>query len=937
LYCEWSDWTGFSGCTATCGVGIQFRKRLLAVTDQKPDNPVSSASTEKECEGELIDIHECPSLPQCDPCTPQDCSLGDWSDWSDPLCEGICTRSRTVATPSNDCGEPCHGSLNGTKPCEADCHSKDCKLGDWSGWTTCSSELAQKYHSRSVLEVGAYHGKACSSEALNESYSCLQGPDAPINCEFSAWAAWGMCSTTCGTGQQSRERTIAVKASKGGQACIGGMSSVQACTNAPCADDTESGLQDCQTGPWSIWHPCEQGQQVRTRQVIHPATSSGEACIADLRETQGCGEAAQTSQNCVFSVWGEWTECPASCGGAQSSRSRVIESHAKGDGLQCSGTMLETQPCGEDPCPGSPNTVCKYSDWSGWGACSRTCGEGFKERARNISEPALGGPDGCHGAVIEATACSGTCNVGVDCQWAQWSEWSDCVPAPTVCGIGYKSRNRSIAVMPALGGALCDPRHMEEMLPVTNCNGQPKCCIDGQWDDWLDWGGCSATCGAGTRKRARDIKVKETYCGKPAVGSAVDYDKCSAEPCVTDVDCEFGEWSDPTVCSAVCHGHQTVTREITKNSTGNGKPCEGTLTKAERCNPAEGQEEPFSCANKEHAATGVQDCVMDQWSDWSPCSATCEKGYSVRARQIQVNPQRGGKSCPPEIKEITSCNSGITCFPERENCVWEAWTNWSACDAFDKKTRSRGIAQHAANGGLDCEGEFRQIEGCDEGAGHCPTSWYNCSWGAWSTWTECSKTCGSGGARTRSRQLKVGNESVDAPHGGGSGVQFDCTQGFANWRIGWSKEMKTWCCKNNHVGCEAEQEPFNCNEGYNNWRAGWSNEMKQYCCHHHQKGCEADDASGTYSQQVWPANSGYASSQSASGSFVQKYEDVPFLEAKVRQAEAKRTKELQLSFALGSACLVILGLVARSGRLALVPRSADGATLPTYNAVPQHP
>eukprot|EP00930_Biecheleria_cincta_P001405 TRINITY_DN102545_c0_g1_i1.p1 TRINITY_DN102545_c0_g1~~TRINITY_DN102545_c0_g1_i1.p1 ORF type:complete len:1712 (-),score=248.63 TRINITY_DN102545_c0_g1_i1:118-5253(-) len=978
FWCVWTEWGNFSDCLTTCGVGIRIRKKKTVMTKEEPEHYLSRAASEKECDGEVLDVKECPDLPACDACTPQDCELSDWTDWSQPQCEGFCTRSRKVAKPHNKCGRPCEGSLNGTKPCTSDCQRKDCKLGAWTPWTNCSSNLGQKYQWREVLEEGANGGRACSTEALNLTGSCLAGPGAPVDCTLATWSEWGACSAECGQGQQSRSRAIAVQASKGGQACLGALSEVQGCEGKTACTDKPTGLVDCQLSPWSLWLQCEHNQQLRNRRIQHAAQAGGKACKGELQETRGCGETGQRDRNCVFSTWSDWTLCPKSCGGAQQHRSRIIEAHAKGEGLQCSGTMLDTQPCGEGSCPGAPSSECQYSDWSQWGACSKSCGEGFKERSRNITAPALAGTEGCKGAARESAACSGKCSAAVDCQWHDWSAWSPCVKAPSVCGVGYKRRNRSIAVMPALGGALCDPRHIEEVMPVANCGGQPECCIDGQWDDWQAWGPCTASCGTGSRKRIRAIKIKETYCGKPAVGSNVEYGKCSAKPCSADADCVFGAWSAPTHCSSPCHGHQILKREIAKNSTGKGNPCEGTLSMARMCNPAEGQAEPAVCANKESLAKGVLDCVMEDWSDWSGCSATCEKGYQQRARHVQVSPQRGGKSCPSSLKEIRSCNKGVTCFPERANCIWEAWTDWSGCDAFSKETRTRGIAQHAAEGGLDCNGDFRSIRGCENSSsGFCPTSWYNCSWSLWSVWSPCSKSCGRGGMSTRKRQLQVGKDAVPAPVAVKSGPPevlsdvpqyqeahdadkshsepFDCDAGVRNWKLGWSGKKKQYCCDHHQIGCqgnyEDEIEPFDCTESVTSWRTAWSDDMKIYCCKHHQVGCEEGSLSSSGSMDTYglPTELQTSGFQQASAPVATDFgaadvleqawdESLPSLQAKVREVEGQRMKELRTSFALGCACLVAVAFVGRIRRLpaSSLGGAVGGVELPQYNAVPQN-
>lgn len=925
-WCAWSEWTKFSACTKTCGAGNHVRQRTLAMTDKRPSSPLAVASSKKDCKGSVSDVQPC-DLPACEACAPKDCELSGWSEWSTPFCEGICTRHRRVAVPNNECGKPCEGTLKSTKPCEANCHDKDCVLGEWSSWSACASSLDNKYRSRQVLEPGAFNGKACSLNSLNETASCLTGPNAPVDCSFTEWKEWNECSHSCGNGQQSRSRAVATQASKGGKACLGSLKSLKRCKIRPCAEKS-IGI-DCSWEQWSEWQECDGSQQVRRREIIHPADAVGEPCQGVQVETKGCGKDVTLPSDCdaaVFSAWSEWSPCPKSCGGAQSSRSRIIKPHMHG-GLHCSGTLLETQPCGQVSCPNSPNTVCQYSQWSRWSQCSVSCGEGYKERSRTIALPALGGVEGCAGMLIQADQCtSPPCHDGVDCVWGNWNEWSDCVPAPTECGIGYKRRNRSIATMPSRSGALCDPKPFEEVMPVSGCRGQAMCCVDGEWHDWQDWGGCTASCGSGTRKRLRVNKTQESFCGKPPAGSSVEYEECSAQACEVDVDCEFGQWSTPSACSAACHGQQISSRSIARNSTGKGAPCVGAMERSVQCNPAEGEPTPFSCQDKSNHASGAQDCVMSQWSNWSPCSATCEKGYSVRARNIEVGPQRGGKSCPSGIKETQNCNPGIHCFEGRVNCVWEAWTAWTECDAFDKKTRTRGYARHAANGGLDCEGSFRDVTGCSKGGTEvCAVAWYNCSWSGWSRWSSCSATCGRGGARNRERQLKVtdisdpssshfsGNHQLNVPVSASppslASPVFDRPDETLNF------------------------DDFKCSDNVY-WRDRWPDTVRQYCCESEQL-CE--DSQLIYAEDAEDARPSSLSSQGdwveelsspLPDAVVRRY-DLALLKDKVLAAEAQHTRDLQLAFALGCFCLVA-GLVLSGAR-----SFSRTETLPRYDVVPQ--
>jgi len=90
---------------------------------------------------------------------------------------------------------------------------------------------------------------------------------------------------------------------------------------------------------------------------------------------------------------------------------------------------------------------------------------------------------------------------------------------------------------------------------------------------------------------------------------------------------------------------------------------------------------------------------------------------------------------------------------------------------------------------------------------------------------------------------------------------YDCNTGFANWKVGWSSPKKKWCCHHVGRGCEFRHDDdfdiqasgwgnspyqnvhgntgatYNCNDGFANWRAGWSPEKKDWCCSHTGRGC----------------------------------------------------------------------------------------------------
>lgn len=143
-----------------------------------------------------------------------------------------------------------------------------------------------------------------------------------------------------------------------------------------------------------------------------------------------------------------------------------------------------------------------------------------------------------------------------------------------------------------------------------------------------------------------------------------------------------------------------------------------------------------------------QTCHYSVWSSWSTCNQTdCSGGWQVRRRTLDG----GDFTCNAALSEIRACNS---C---RKDCKWSTWTEWSKCSAacgMGSRTRTRYIVQQSEYGGRVCSGNASEVTACK--LEDCSIA---CEWTTWSEWTPCSHQCG-GGVRSR-WITNQRNESMD--------------------------------------------------------------------------------------------------------------------------------------------------------------------------------
>ncbi|XP_063420752.1 endoprotease bli-4-like [Mytilus trossulus] len=129
------------------------------------------------------------------------------------------------------------------------------------------------------------------------------------------------------------------------------------------------------------------------------------------------------------------------------------------------------------------------------------------------------------------------------------------------------------------------------------------------------------------------------------------------------------------------------------------------------------------------------DGIWSGWSIWSQCTVTCGQGTQRRKRQC--NDQINARSCIGENSQISSCNT---------ECLREIQTA-NATNECPSMVRERCVEQCSTDS--DCSGR-RKNKCCFNGCGHtCEIS--TTFWNEWSTWSQCTVTCGQGTKMRRRR------------------------------------------------------------------------------------------------------------------------------------------------------------------------------------------
>ncbi|XP_019490993.1 PREDICTED: hemicentin-1 [Hipposideros armiger] len=330
---------------------------------------------------------------------------------------------------------------------------------------------------------------------------------------------------------------------------------------------------------WSAWRSCSvtcgRGIQKRSRLCNSPfPANGGKPCQGSDSEMRNCQHKLCPVDG-RWSEWSPWEECTRSCGHGNRTRTRTCNNpSAQHGGRPCEGSAVEIIMCNMRPCP----VHGAWSAWQPWGACSRSCGKGTQTRARlcNNPPPSFGGSY-CDGAETQMQVCNER-HCPVHGKWATWASWSTCTVS---CGGGARQRTRDCSdPIPQYGGNKCEGSDVQSDF----CNTDP-CPTHGNWSPWSGWGGCSRSCGGGQMRRYRTCdNPRPSHGGRACGGPDSQIQRCNADMC--PVDGSWGNWHSWGLCSASCGGGEKTRKRLCNNPEPfkSGRPCPGDSTQVSRCN-----------------------------------------------------------------------------------------------------------------------------------------------------------------------------------------------------------------------------------------------------------------------------------------------------------------------------------------------------------------
>ncbi|KAJ8945427.1 hypothetical protein NQ318_009883 [Aromia moschata] len=326
----------------------------------------------------------------------------------------------------------------------------------------------------------------------------------------------------------------------------------------------------------------------------------------------------------------------------------------------------------------------------------------------------------------------------------------------------------------------CDESFLTAQLDVSE-NTEDTTRMECSVTEYTDWSECSVTCGKGLRMRTREYrlpqKAKMFNCNRQLVSKEMcvaavpecengqNNEQSEEIPEIDSLDdntgiCSTSPWSPWSSCSSTCGvGFIMRTRRFL-DPMGRKKCPHVSIVEKEKCMGPE-------CGPGQVEVPDPM-CPTTDWSDWSPCSASCGKGVRMRTRLLLVEPGLQQKcSTRVELIQQAPCmdtpdctfdmaTAKVVCMQDSEPGPCQGYfSRWyfestkQMCLPFVyggcRGNRNNFLTAEECNEACSVvrdalSGRPPQIAASESLAGQ-PV---DCMVTEWSSWSRCSVTCGTG-------------------------------------------------------------------------------------------------------------------------------------------------------------------------------------------------
>ncbi|XP_037542046.1 thrombospondin type-1 domain-containing protein 7B [Nematolebias whitei] len=628
--------------------------------------------------------------------------------------------------------------------------SQDCHTSDWSSWGPCSktcrsSDLSPGYRLRSRVTTLIPQGGGKPCPVLEEKEACNIIGDLLLKCPRYMWRAteWGECRILPLLSQQDR-RQVNVSI-----LCGGGVQTRKTyCVQVP--DDSAPHHRKEVSRPVNA-HLCEGAEP--------------------LLAVQSCSIPCQN--HCLLSQWSLWSACLyENCKDPQGKKGDVVPS------THC----VNDPPPTEETCEVACSADCVVGSWFSWSACSHSCAtktaEGKQSRTRTVL--AIPGKEGKACPAAPALEEWRVCN-DHPCMVFYWqaSAWGPCLVNTSAdlngtslwnetCAVGVQSRKVSCMKMNA--GPVVSKRCLESSRPESVRPCLLPCTKDCIVTPFSEWTPCPSACltensTAATQSRYRTIIQMSTNGGQECPDTLYEERECDVVSACPVYRWRLHKW----------HSCTLVPDSVRRGLSGSGEACgNGLETRGVSCIGEKGEPAnmteclqwagPLQSQIRECRVACKDDCTLTAWSKFSDC-AGC--GSSQTRRRSLLGRSKKKERCLNEelypLEETKACPC--------DEFLSQPYGNWSACILPNPLVFESLQGWMVHREVKECgQGVRYKSVACIDQRGHlvnptfCTDTGYivevchipcplDCKLSEWSPWSACSASCGSG-LKIRSKWLR---------------------------------------------------------------------------------------------------------------------------------------------------------------------------------------